>query len=962
MLNRFIAVLGVLLVTAIVHAADVKQIEITNNQPFAIQMPLRLYGAQLQDSRVVQNDGDDSLVLINVDAKKTATIDTSAEQKADRTATIAAKDDGVSIEIGDKPIGTLAWDLVVVPNSKDDGGGEGGRPKDFAADFKALALKFTKTSEGPVFEKWSAQGAKDGINLSIDLFAFRDGTVDVTTTAINESAPKTDVYAAVISRFQPAKPASRSVCYNNAISALGENASSPWRAGGDKDRHMFIQRGVDWINFKSDGGPSLLLLNDFAASFTVHKEKTAKTPAHWTGANSAQLAEEVQTAGDATYSVTELAHANLKMYRSRVEPNVLPDKDQPMKFTHRMMISDQPIADERADQTFVGYTTFTPHAIDGDALKVNIGAPFTKFGTAYFPYSTLGENFEAWHMPGQSKETYWPLSADTVKNYKLFADDIKRDLRIAKAMGFQTIRMHHLEMIDTLDKSVQNEYLDFFFGELKHLGLTALIDVKLPTARVVELVKRYGPLIDGVEIDNEVLIFGINDNEVQGWKDTYKAVKEINPNMPVWLTAHTNTGAFARLLKLGVPFDRLGQHAYMDSISAIPSARDYSLAMANYATKLGKSPIITEWNWRFLTRMTPEARAEVYTPIFENVLKTGSMPIMYQFEFAESLAMASKSLRGIRHYELLNLSRRPKPEAFHFMSLIRHYGDPNGAQHLLHTTHPVYQLPLQPNTDVDEPLSPELRNDSEKDLSVAITPELPPGVELNVIGDKTVKVPAHSSVPVKLQLKMSKDQLPGFYHAFVRFDAGDGLTSYAWIELQKPGAPKIDKDKVWHEEVKYSNDALDYDFNRDLAVVFATEPTEGPDASKRWDVESAWLLYQTLESATGRPVKWFSASDLPDELRKTGNLIVVGMPKTHELIQSVKDQIQPEGKSWVTRLKANDQHGDWLIVGGDDEATLNLSAIDLTLKYWANAKDAGMRRVPLTDKPIEKGADPSALP
>jgi hypothetical protein len=32
------------------------------------------------------------------------------------------------------------------------------------------------------------------------------------------------------------------------------------------------------------------------------------------------------------------------------------------------------------------------------------------------------------------------------------------------------------------------------------------------------------------------------------------------------------------------------------------------------------------------------------------------------------------------------------------------------------------------------------------------------------------------------------------------------------------------------------------------------------------------------------------------------------------------------------------------------------------LRYWKNAKDAGMRRIPLSDKPIEKGPDPSALP
>src|SRR5205809_617870 len=137
---------------------------------------------------------------------------------------------------------------------------------------------------------------------------------------------------------------------------------------------------------------------------------------------------------------------------------------------------------------FVAYTGFNPQSKDGDKTTLAFGVPHVKFGTAYFPYSTLGENFEKWHMPGQEKTTYWTLSADTVTNYKLFTDDIKRDLRILKAIGFQSVRLHHLEMIDQLDRKVTEDYLDFFFGELKHLGLTALLDVKLPPARVAELV------------------------------------------------------------------------------------------------------------------------------------------------------------------------------------------------------------------------------------------------------------------------------------------------------------------------------------------------------------------------------------------------------------------------------------------------------------------------------------------
>src|SRR5262249_27342361 len=147
-----------------------------------------------------------------------------------------------------------------------------------------------------------------------------------------------------------------------------------------------------------------------------------------------------------------IARPQIKYYQSRFTGDTLPDKDQPLHFTSRLMISKEKPSDERVDQQFIAWTSFVKETHEGDTTKLALGTPSVKFGTAYFPYSTLGENFEKWHMPGMSKETYWPLAADVVKNYKLFADDIKRDLRIAKAMGFQTIRMHHLEMLYDLDE------------------------------------------------------------------------------------------------------------------------------------------------------------------------------------------------------------------------------------------------------------------------------------------------------------------------------------------------------------------------------------------------------------------------------------------------------------------------------------------------------------------------------
>src|SRR5215212_4997891 len=99
-------------------------------------------------------------------------------------------------------------------------------------------------------------------------------------------------------------------------------------------------------------------------------------------------------------------------------------------------------------------------------------------------------------------------------------------------------------------------------------------------------------------------------------------------------------------------------------------------------------------------------------------------------------------------------------------------------------------------------------------------------------------------------------------------------------------------------------------------------------------------------------------NDLPAELKKSGNLILLEMPRWDGTTRPVKN-----AKSWVERRKPDGTHGDQLVIAGDDESSLNIAAIDFVLRYWKYAKDSGMRRVPLTDQPIpEKGPDPGALP
>ncbi|MEP6686356.1 MAG: hypothetical protein ABJB22_06215, partial [Verrucomicrobiota bacterium] len=918
----------------------------------------------------VQQAGDDVVFVADLNAS-------SSERQSFRRSdtnksaalTVLPTAGGVALQYHGKGAGHLSWDVVVRESQPPAAKATADATRsDFAKQFSAIPLSFRKTVSGAVFEVWSAEGTKSGLKLRVDLQAYHEGFLDLNAEIENVSASMTNVYAAAVCKWQQPQARSRSLNYNNQIMPFSEVAWSAFRGTDDRGtgdfRHMFIQRGVDWINTKLASNVSVLWLNDFAASFTVHQDGTDKRPARYTGANSPQLGQEAQTANGSLYSITELAHSNTHYYLERFIPNVLPPPGEPLAFSSRFVFAVAPVSEQRADEEFIGYVGYSEQRPGAETTQVSIGVPGVRFGTNYFPYSTLGENFTLQKLPGMDRAAYWPLAADTVTKWRLFADDIRRDLRIAKAMGFELIRLHHLELISPLEDKIKREYLDFLFTEMRHLKLRALIDAQMQPNEIGEIVRRYRDLIDGVEIENEVLIFGINDGREKYWNAVYDAVKQIDPNIPVHLTGHTNSGAFTRLSRLGVKFDRIGQHAYMDSLHAIPSARGFSLAAANYGRKVGKPSVITEWNWRGLSRLTPEARAKVYAPIFENVLKTRSVPEIYQFQFNESLAMDPLTLKGIRHYEPIWFSRRPKPEALELMRLIREYSLPSNPVTFLDVERGVTELDAQGRGAV----SFHITNRSNRTLNLRPSLEVP--AHLNAQFDearKSIRLAPNASADVRVGLSAqatlgSTDTKPwpGFYHLFLRLEGDEGLLRYGWSEARLAGAPQLDKcpNAVPNSNVRYGADAMSFNFNRPLAVVYG-------EGSPILDLETATALVNTLESATGRPVDVYHLPDLPANLKRNSTLILVGTLKTNALVTAAMDWLSPELRSaarLVARIAPNAQHGDWLVIAGATSEDTERAAMDLIIRYWKFAKDSAGRRVSLAAKEIPQGGDPALLP
>ena len=944
-------------------------IQIVNNQPFAVKMPIGLSGLnstgtdwQTADGKAAQTETASGNLFFIADLPASSTKNynlqsVSAAKINGKPLSVVPTGNGISLSFANVNLGEFSWQILYRDSRPEELKGEPYSTKtDFSIDFQALPFKFARISTGALFDVWLGAVESNGLQLTIELRAFHDGFLDVNSELKNTNAAKTEnVYAAIVTRWQQPKTVERAVCYDYRIRNLAANDYTNFRVG--ESRNWYVQRGVDWFRTNTTNGAAVAVMHDFSQSFTVHQDAKGKRPARFVGANIPQIGYELQTAGDDVFQLTEIARSNLKSYAERLEDNRLMPRGESIAFSSRFVFSKNAMTDEQVDNAFVAYASYAEQKQTGDKIDYEIGVPFTRFGTNYFPYSTLGENFDIKKLPGMDRDAYWAFAADTVNKWQLFSDDIKRDLRIAKTLGFELIRLHHLELINGVDKAKQVEYLDFFFGEMRKLKLKALIDARISAADTAELVKRYRDVIDGVEVDNEVLIFGINDDAPAYWKRVYAAVKEVAPEIPVHLTAHTNTGAFDRLQKLGVPFDKIGQHAYTDGLDSMPNTRGFSLAAASYGRRVGKPPIITEWNWRFLTRLTPEDRAKVYAPIFENVLKTRSMPTMYQFQFNESLAMNPKALKGIRHYEQIWLSRRPKPEAFVLSGLINKYGAPTHPNKLLNVEYSVVELDARGNGTAQF----RVTNTSGKNLNLKATIETPANLKATMQNakDANLRLKPNNSTVVKVALQAlptdnSPKPLSGFYHVFVRLEGNDNLLRYAWAEARLAGAPQMDSSEK--SNVIYGEKVFDFNLNRPLAVVYG-------DKSPIQDVETASVLVNTIESATGRPVKIYELKDLPKNERAA--LILVGTAKTNQLIAAVNSKIPAnlrDAKQFAARVSGNNSNEDWLIFGGSDPLEAERAAMDWTIRFWKYAKDSAARRVGLIEKDLPLGFDPAQLP
>ena len=283
----------------------------------------------------------------------------------------------------------------------------------------------------------------------------------------------------------------------------------------------------------------------------------------------------------------------------------------------------------------------------------------------------------------------------------------------------------------------------------------------------------------------------------------------------------------------------------------------------------------------------------------ENLLATRSITELYQFQFQQTMCVNPHTRKGIRQYEPLWLSRRPKPEAFELMKLMDRYAAPETPNRQIGIAHEVVEL-----KDGRGSGAFRLKNNTARAMRLHAAIEASPGIAARA-GVASVELSPNGTAEVPFTLAAAPGAQPGFYHVFLRLEREDGLLRYGWAEARQPGQPEGAK----------------WNLDRPVAVVY------GQDCPVI-ELETAHMLAQTIESASGRPVGIYSQQDLPKDAPAA--IIAVGAVKAT--------------RSGALAIKTFDE------------------GVQFTLAFWTHAKDSAARRIGLIQKRVPAGADVANLP
>ena len=837
----------------------------------------------------------------------------------------------------EQPLASLELGLVTV-------GGDTAKVEDGIRRFTPVTLAWRSGAAGLLH----GAASHEGYDIAVTATPYGAGVLDMRARVVRTAPTTGPAYVAVIRRVTlPTAPGDARLRFNGREFTAG---SSPdiW------DRDFWYTHGVDWARWTADS-VAMLAVSGFTPTPTILTPKGA-----WAEGSYFYVRERTRLEGNAMYLVSELSGPNPGQATSRYMPitQYAPIRQgDTLRLDWRLAAAAQPHSgwEEIQMRAFAGFRRATSDSSTSTAgtTTIDVGVPAVAFGTSYFPYSTFNENFDYYRLPGTNQETWWPISSGQWREWRKYVPRMRTDLHIIRALGFDWVRLHHLELLHHIEHGEALAFLDFYMGEVRALGMKVLIDSEGPGRWIAQVAGRYPDLIRRVELENEILIMGIKPGDAERWTAMYRETKAAAPDAQVFLTTAGNHGQFERLRELGVPFDRIGLHAYKHGPQWKESFSSHALGTGGYASSLDMEATLGEFNWKEFTRMSPEARAEHVAETYRQVLAPRALPELMQFHFQETMSISPAISRsGVRHYEPMFLDRRLKREGEPLRDAIRTYTRADA---------PVRVLPIEIAevrlVDGRALGTFRMTNASSRPLAVMLRAYAFDGTQATLGArsvSSTVSLQPGEVHQGEVALALPHDAKPGTYHYFVRADysvspgapAGGLRPDYAvgWGVAANVGAPQFSA-SVLGDRVTYTDgaDPASLDWSRPVAVTFG--------AKAHWlEMEMAYLLANTIQAATGAPVRLSSDENLLEAHRTGALLVAVGTAAMNPL---VAEAVSPMGAVVAGSANGSGVHRgiiaihreggrERLVVTGATKEAVEAAAMDLLLRYWPQAKDAAI--------------------
>jgi hypothetical protein len=855
------------------------------------------------------------------EARLTRVDDPATNGLASGPLAVAADRDRLTVRWDGASVTDVAIGLAVIP-------GTTANVDSAVAHFAPLTIEWARGGDGVL----RATVTASGYDVALTAVPYGGGDLDVTARITRSDSSSAFAYLALVKRIAVASPRDVKLRFNGRVFDTGDSPDT-W------DRDFWYTRGVDWLSWRS-GSLAFVGTSRFTAGPTIERDGAWHEGSHF------YVWERTRAADGALYMVSEIAGPNPEQAKSKsmaVTPYAPLTAGDTVRLGWRLGISADPGAQWEESQLrgFAGYVHTA--GAGGGSEVVDIGVRGVSFGTSYFPYSTFAENLDYYRTPGLDRETFWPFSPAMWTKWRDFRPRMETDLHIIRAIGFDWVRLHHIELLQGMDRAEAIAFLDWYTAHARALGLKVLIDSEGPDEWVADLVSRYRDVVERLEIENEVLIPGITPGEPERWRGLYATAKEAGSrDLQAFFTDAGNHGMFERLRTLGVPFDRVGLHAYKHGPQWIEALGSHTLGTGGYATSIGREATLGEFNWKNLTELSPEERLADVERVYATALAPRAIPEVFEFHFQETLDVnPSIGRSGVRHYEPLYLDRRLKPEGRVLAALIRKYAAPESPLRQLEITAGETRFSdgkatgtMHLTSHADHPLTITLEAQSFDGPAARIAGGAPNGV---------VAVAPGASTDVAVALTLPAGSAPGTYHYFLRAAFDSATAVWGWGVAANEGAPTFSASPLG-DAVRYEpgpDVVSSIDWSRPLGVAFGGK-------MPILEMEMAYVLANTVQSATGRPVRLSAARDMPDSLLANGTLLLVGTPATNLLVakalgsaRAAQVNAGPKGRGVV--IAGNGAQSHWLIFTGSDKTAVEAAAADFVLRYWPDAKDAAIR-------------------